>query len=335
MVTQQQILEMLDQVIVPTVLRSVSDMNLLRGLLIEGGRVGITLADTALPPDARDWLRKDIEEKLLVLDGVEGVTVDFTPVPVSEINRIEKIVGVMSGKGGVGKSLVSALLAVAMTREGKSAGILDADITGPSIPKMFGITSRPSGTENALLPITSKTGIEIMSINLLLPSEDDAVIWRGPIVSQSVRQFYEGVLWGKLDLLVIDLPPGTGDIPLTVMQNIPLAGLIIAFTPQGLTTMVVKKAVKMARQLNVPIVGVVENMSYFLVPETGSRIEIFGESKAPAMAKTVGAPILGCLPLDPELAGLADQGAIERYDSEAFRTFQETAARVLGAIRPS
>ncbi|MBM3133102.1 MAG: Mrp/NBP35 family ATP-binding protein, partial [Chloroflexi bacterium] len=284
MVTKQIVEEMLDQVVVPTVLRSVIGMNLLRGVEIDDNRLKITLADAALSPDVRDWLRKDIQDKLLVLDGIDGVAVDFVEARPTEINRVDRIIAVMSGKGGVGKSLVTALLALAMAREGKNVGILDADVTGPSIPKMFGITSRPSGSEFALLPVTSKTGIEIMSINLLLPNEDDAVIWRGPVIARSIQQFWEDVLWGKLDYLIVDLPPGTGDVPLTVMQSLPLAGVVVTFTPQNLTTMVVKKAVKMAQQLNVPILGVVENMSYFLVPETGSKVEIFGESKAGTMA---------------------------------------------------
>ncbi len=332
MATKQQVEEMLEQVIVPTVLRSVKDMNLLRSIEIAGDRVRIVLADVALAPDAREWLRKDAEEKIRVLDGVDALTVEFEPSIPKEINKIDRAIAVMSGKGGVGKSVVSALLALALTREGRSVGILDADITGPSIPKMFGITWRPSGSESALLPVTSKTGIEIMSINLLLPNEDDAVIWRGPIISQSIQQFYEGVLWGRLDYLVIDLPPGTGDVPLTVMQSIPLTGVIITFTPQNLTTMVVKKAIKMAQQLNVAVIGVVENMSYFLVPETGSKIEVFGESKAPMMAKAVGAPILGRLPLDPELARLCDQGRIEAYESDAFQSFREAVSRVLETL---
>lgn len=332
MATVQQVEEMLDQVIVPTVLRNVRDMNLLRSVEISGGQVTVVLADTALAPDAREWLQKDVEEKLRVLDGVDTVTVSFQSLPPPTVNRIDRAIAVMSGKGGVGKSVVSALLALAIAGEGKRVGILDADVTGPSIPKMFGITWRPSGSESALLPVTSKTGIEIMSINLLLPNEDEAVIWRGPLISQSIQQFYEGVLWGKLDYLVIDLPPGTGDVPLTVMQHIPLTGVIVTFTPQSLTTMVVRKAVKMAQQLNVPILGIVENMSYFSVPETGIKIEVFGESKAAMMAKAVSAPILGRLPLDPELAKLCDQGLIETYDSEAFRNFREAVIRVLGAV---
>ena len=219
---------------------------------------------------------------------------------------------------------------MSMKRQGKTVGILDADVTGPSIPKMFGIDSRPSGSENGLIPVVTKTGIEIISINLLLPNEDDAVIWRGPIISRSIQQFWEDVLWGKLDYLLVDMPPGTADVPLTVMQSIPLSGVVIAFSPQELTAMVVRKAVKMAQQMNVPILGVVENMSYFLIPETENRIEIFGPSKAGEMAKSIGSPILGKIPLDPELARLCDKGELEQYDSDPFKEMQEAATRVLG-----
>jgi len=209
------------------------------------------------------------------------------------------------------------LLATSFTREGKDVGILDADITGSSIPKMFGLNVRPSGSETGILPILSRSGIEVMSMNLLLPSEDEAVIWRGPLMSRAITQFWEEVLWGKLDYLIIDLPPGTGDAPLTVMQTVPLSGVIDVFTPQDLTTMVVRKAVKMARKMNVRVLGVIENMSYLLLSETGKKLEVFGRSKGEEMAKASEAPLLGRLPLEPELARLCDQGEIERYSSDA------------------
>ena len=333
MVTKQQVEEVLGQVIVPAVFRSLTQMNLVRGVEIKDNRMKITLSDAALSPDVREWLRGEVQTRLSSLDNISAVAVDFEASAPKDLNKVEKVVAVMSGKGGVGKSLVTGLLALALARDGKTVGILDADVTGPSIPRMFGIKGRPAGSDTGLLPLSSKTGIEIMSMNLLLPQEDDAVIWRGPIIARSVQQFWEDVLWGKLDYLIVDLPPGTGDVPLTVMQSIPLAGVIIAFTPQALTAMVVRKAVKMAQQMNVPILGVVENMSYFLVPETGSRIDIFGESKASMMAKLVGTPILGQIPLDPELARLCDQGLIEEYDSEIMKGFQGAALRVLSTVR--
>jgi hydrogenase maturation protease len=235
----------------------------------------------------------------------------------------------MSGKGGVGKSLVSSLVAIALQRQGYEVGILDADITGPSIPRMFGLKVQPSGNENGLMPVPSKSGIEVMSINLLLPSEDDAVIWRGPLIGRAITQFWEEVLWGKLDYLIVDLPPGTADAPLTVMQQLPISGVIIVFTPQDLTAMVVRKAVKMAQQMGKPILGVIENMSYLYVPEINKRIELFGKSQGEEMAQAAGAPLLGQLPIDPELAKLCDEGNIERYDSEIYNAFVHNLTETL------
>ena len=202
-----------------------------------------------------------------------------------ELNEVKNIIAVMSGKGGVGKSLVTALLAIALKRQGKEVGILDADITGSSIPRMFGINSRPIGSETGLMPVVSESGIEIMSMNLLLPQEDSAVIWRAPLLSKAISQFWTDVLWGKLDYLLVDLPPGTADAPLTVMQSLPVTGVIIVSTPQGLVEMIVKKAVNMAQTMNKPILGIVENMSYFYVPEIKKKYELFGESKGEALAK--------------------------------------------------
>ncbi|MBT4511935.1 MAG: P-loop NTPase, partial [Chloroflexi bacterium] len=202
---------------VPVVMRSVMELNLLRGVEIKDNRMKISLSNAALADDVRDSLRNEIQDKLRGMEGIDVVAVDYEDSRPIDINKVGKIIAVMSGKGGVGKSLVTGLLAVSMKRQGKTVGILDADITGPSIPKMFGIDSRPSGSENGLLPVVTKTGIEIMSINLLLPNEDDAVIWRGPIISKSIQQFWEDVLWGTLDYLIVDMPPGTADVPLTVM----------------------------------------------------------------------------------------------------------------------
>jgi len=216
----------------------------------------------------------------------------------------------------VGKSLVSGLVAIALKREGYDVGIMDADITGPSIPKMFGIKVPPSGNESGLLPVSSKSGISVMSINLLLPSEDEAVIWRGPLIGNTIKQFGEDVLWGKLDYLIVDLPPGTADAPLTLMQTFPISGVIVVFTPQDLVEMIVRKAVKMAQKMEKRVLGVVENMSYLYVPEIDKKIEIFGKSRAEEMAASTNAPLLGQLPLDPELAKLCDEGEIERYDGE-------------------
>ncbi|MBA7686442.1 Iron-sulfur cluster carrier protein [subsurface metagenome] len=237
----------------------------------------------------------------------------------------------MSGKGGVGKSLVAGLIAVALNRQGYAVGILDADLTGPSIPKMFGIIARPEGSSTGILPVLSRSGIEVMSLNLLLPDESEAVIWRGPLISNTITQFWEGVVWGKRDYLVVDLPPGTADAPLTVMQQLPLSGVIIVFTPQALTTMIVRKAVKMAQKMGKPILGVVENMSYLYIPEIDKKMELFGKSKGEEMAQAAQAPLLGQLPIDPELAKLCDEGNIERYDSDIINRLGESLLQAISA----
>jgi len=236
---------------------------------------------------------------------------------------------ILSGKGGVGKSLVSGLVAIALKRKGYEVGILDADITGPSIPKMFGIKVPPSGNEDGILPVLSKSGIEVMSINLLLPNEDEAVIWRGPLIGNTIKQFGEEVLWGKLDYLIIDLPPGTADAPLTVMQSFPISGVIIVYTPQDLVDMIVKKAVNMTQKMEKRILGVVENMSYLYVPEIDKKIEVFGKSRGDEMAKVANAPLLGQIPIDPELAKLCDEGNIERYNGEIITKLGEAIIRLI------
>ncbi|TEU16875.1 MAG: MRP family ATP-binding protein [Dehalococcoidia bacterium] len=310
-------------------MRSLVQMNLVRSTEVKDGKAKINLASTAIPDQHHSWLKDKAAAAVSELSGVEEVTVDLVEARPKELNQIEKIIAVMSGKGGVGKSLVAGLLATSFAREGKDVGILDADITGSSIPKMFGLDARPSGSETGILPVLSRSGIEIMSMNLLLPSEDEAVIWRGPLMSKAITQFWEEVLWGKLDCLIIDLPPGTGDAPLTVLQVIPISGVIDVFTPQELTEMIVKKAIKMAQKMNVRVLGVIENMSYLVLPETGKKMEIFGRSKGEEMAKASGAPLLGQLPIDPELARLCDQGEIERYSSDAVSELFTNVVAVL------
>ena len=329
MVTEEQIRERLDEVLVPGAMRSLVKLNLVRDVAIADGKASIALASAALSPQTQDWLKTKVGEVVRGLDGVKEAEIGFVDASPKELNAIHNVVAVMSGKGGVGKSLVASLIALSLARRGYEVGILDADITGPSIPRMFGISGRPSGSESGIIPPLSKAGIEIMSINLLLPHEDDAVIWRGPLIAKVITQFWEDVLWGKLDYLLVDLPPGTADAPLTVMQTLPLSGVIIIFTPQELATMVVRKAMQMAQKMNIPIKGVVENMSYFLLPDSGKRIELFGRSKGQEMAKAAGAPLLGQFPIDPELAQLCDEGNIERYDSEELNSFAEAFLKAM------
>ena len=217
---------------------------------------------------------------------------------------------------GGGKSLVSGLLAVALKRRGYEVGILDADITGPSIPRMFGVCLPPGGDESGILPVMSGSGIEIISINLMLPAEDTAVMWRGPLIANTIKQFGEDVLWGSLDYLIVDLPPGTADVPLTLMQSFPVTGAVVVFTPQGLVEMIVRKAVNMMADMEQRILGVVENMSYIYIPEIDRKIELFGPSRAEEIARGIGVPLLARIPIDPALAALCDGGRIEEYDGE-------------------
>jgi len=332
MATKEQIMESLESVLVPAVRRSLVGLNIIREIAVTDGKVRINLASSALDVDTQNWIKIKTKEATEKLSGITEVEVNFIEASLKDLNEISSVIAVMSGKGGVGKSLVTSLLAVALARQGKEVGILDADITGPSIPKMFGMgNARPKGNESGLLPVLSRSGITIMSLNLLLAHEDDAVIWRGPLIGKTITQFWEEVLWGKLDYLLVDLPPGTADASLTVMQSLPLSGVVIVFSPQELAAMVVRKSVQMTQKMNVPILGVVENMSYLVLPDTGKKLEIFGKSKAEEMVKAAGAPLLAQIPMDPELAQRCDKGEIEIYDSEALSALAQNFAQVLSA----
>jgi Mrp family chromosome partitioning ATPase len=241
--------------------------------------------------------------------------VDFSEKP-HDLSNINKVIGVVSGKGGVGKSLVTSMLAVFMNRRGYNTAILDADITGPSIPKAFGISSKASGNKNGLLPVKSKTGIDIMSINLLLDNVTDPVVWRGPIIGGTVKQFWTDVIWKDIDYMFIDMPPGTGDVPLTVFQSIPVDGIIIVTSPQELVSMIVSKAVRMAEMMNIPVLGLVENMSYFRCPDCDTEHKIFGESHIENIADKYNVKVLGRLPIDPKISAACDRGMIELYDGD-------------------
>lgn len=240
---------------------------------------------------------------------------DFT-VPANEFSQIKKVIAVVSGKGGVGKSLVSSMLAVTMQRRGHRVAILDADITGPSVPKAFGIREKAVGDEYGMLPIKSKSGIDIMSINLLLENITDPVLWRGPIIASTVKQFWTDVMWGDIDYMFIDMPPGTGDVPLTVFQSIKVDGIIMVTSPQELVSMIVSKAVRMAEMMNIPIIGLIENMSYFKCPDCEKEHEIFGESHIAEIAEEHHIPVLAKLPVEPGFAALCDKGLIELVKSD-------------------
>ena len=233
--------------------------------------------------------------------------------PANALSNIRRVIGVVSGKGGVGKSTVTCTLAAAMAARGKKVGVLDADITGPSVPKAFGVHTHAEGSELGIYPCVSKGGVELMSLNLLTENETDPVVWRGPVIAGAVQQFWTDVIWGELDYLFVDMPPGTGDVPLTVFQSLPVDGVIVVSAPQTLVGMIVTKAVKMAEMMDVPVLGLVENYSYFKCPDCGKEHPIFGESTIDALGAELGLPVLAKLPLDPALAAAEDAGQVEGY----------------------
>lgn len=234
----------------------------------------------------------------------------------NKMSKIGKVIGVVSGKGGVGKTMISSLLAVSMQRMGKNVGIMDADITGPSVPKAFGIHGKADACEFGIIPTKSKMGIDVMSINLLLENESDPVVWRGPVIAGVVKQFWTDVIWKDIDYLFVDMPPGTGDVPLTVFQSLPVDGIVIVTSPQELVSIIVEKAVKMAKLMNIPILGIIENMSYFECPDCGKRHKIYGDSHIEDIAKEYGIPVLAQLPVCPDLAKHCDQGTIELFEGD-------------------
>lgn len=244
---------------------------------------------------------------------------------LNDLSSVKKVIAVVSGKGGVGKSLVTSAMAVELNRRGYKTAILDADITGPSIPKAFGITERAKGNEFGIIPETTKTGIDIMSVNLLLENTTDPVVWRGPVISGTVKQFWSEVIWKDVDYMFVDMPPGTGDVPLTVFQSIPLDGIIVVASPQELVSMIVSKAVKMAELMNVPILGLVENMSYFKCPDCGKEHKIFGDSHIDKIAEEYGTRVLAKVPIDPDLAKSVDTGTVELFVGDWF----ENAANII------
>ena len=334
MISKQQILQALQRVKHPELDRNLMELGMIRDIRVDDKQVKFTLVLPFKNVPIKDQLVSEARAAVEKLPGVERVTIELAEMTQKErarfmsiqhegsaqgLNRVKHVVAVLSGKGGVGKSTVAGLLAVALRREGYKVGLLDADITGPSIPKMFFPTlKRPRSSPLGILPVESEMGIKVMSINLLLPSEDEAVIWRGPLISRAIQQFWGDVFWGDLDYLVVDLPPGTADASLTVMQSIPLEGVILVTTPQSLAGMVVRKAARMTQHMGAPILGLVENMSYIVCPKCGERIEIFGPSKAAITAEKFNMPLLGRLPIDPQISKLCDAGMIEKYSMDTF-----------------
>jgi Mrp family chromosome partitioning ATPase len=327
MLNKDKVLETLAQVKDPELHRSLTDLKMVRDVGIQGSQVEVTIALTMPNCPLKDQIESDVRNAIAALPGVEHVSVQLTAMSDDErkalvgepkegaaapYNHIQRVVAVMSGKGGVGKSLVTGLLATALAREGYQVGVLDADITGPSIPMLFGLQGPLEPGPVGIRPLKSRLGIKVISMNFLLEDEDTPVIWRGPLIGRAITQLWGDVMWGDLDYLLVDLPPGTSDASLTTMQSLPVNGIVMVTTPQGLASMVVRKAVHMAQAVNTPIVGVVENLAYFVCPDTGKQHFIFGPSHTYEVMMTANAPLLAELPIDPQVAALCDAGEIEK-----------------------
>ncbi len=352
MVEKDHILGLLKTVMDPELDMDIVTAGMVRSIRVDGSAVSITLALTSDKCPMGNRIKEEVEETVNSMEGISSVEIELsvmteeernllleklkekrsneaTPAPPEKLPKrgIKQIIAVLSGKGGVGKSSVTSMLAVELSRRGFKVGVLDADITGPSIPKMFGVIEAPFVLEGKIIPAASKGGIKIMSMNLLLGGEEDApVIWRGPLISSAIRQFFTDVDWADLDYLVLDLPPGTSDAQLTVLQLIPVDGIVVVSSPQELASVIVGKAVTMSKRLSVPILGTIENMSYVKCPHCGEQINIFGESHGRLLADNINTKYLGALPLDPALSKACDEGKIEDYKSEAFSS---VAARLL------
>jgi len=351
MVTKDEVLKALKNVEDPELGMDIVSAEMVREIHVEGDSVSVVLALTSDICPMADRIRKSTEEAIRRLKGLGKVNVELTVMSEEELNRlaekvksrgrpaqlpaklpkkgIARIIAVLSGKGGVGKSSIAAMLAVELSRQGLKVGVLDADITGPSIPKIFGVTTPPEVKKGRIIPSTSRGGIDIISMNLITGEEEAPIIWRGPLVSGAIRQFYVDVEWGKLDYLIVDLPPGTSDAQLTVMQILPVDGIVVVTSPQELAGMIVAKAVNMSQKLDMPILGVIENMSYIRCPKCGEKVNLFGESKGRLLADRVGAKFLGSLPIDPDLSRACDEGKIENYQS---KDFQAIAKRLLALL---
>lgn len=329
-ITESKILDALRRVNDPEIHRSIIDLNMVRDLKIKDGKVSFTLALTIPECPLRDQLAQDARLAVKALPDVKEVEVTLGAMNAEERqevlqpkaqkpamavkNQIQRVIAVMSGKGGVGKSLVTGLLATSLMRAGHRVGILDADVTGPSIPKLFGVHGPLNVGKEGIEPIQSRLGIKIVSINLALENEEQAVIWRGPMITNAIQQFWKDVNWGQLDELLVDLPPGTSDAALTVMQSLPINGILIVTTPQSLATMVVNKTVTMAHTLKVPIIGIIENMSGYIAEDTGKHYEIFGPSHSAEVSQLSGASVLARLPISSHLTIQCDAGLAETLE---------------------
>ena len=348
MATEKQIRKLLSKVRDPENNKNIIELGMVRNLKVNADTVSFTLAMSSLSHRFKDKIVGDAKSAVQSVDGIQAVEIFLAEMAPAEkasrqkeaglkgeaerFNNVKHVIAIMSGKGGVGKSLVTGLLAGSLRRFGYRVGVLDADITGPSIPKMF----LPEGARldfspKVMLPVKTRTGISVISINLFLESEDQAVIWRGPLISNTIRQFWSDVLWGDLDYLLVDLPPGTSDASLTVLQSLPMSGVVLVTSPQSLAAMVVRKAAGMIRQVGIPILGLVENMSYFVCPDTGVHHRIFGPSDSEAMARQLNMTFLGCLPIDPAVSALCDRGEIESCPGDLFDSVSQRIVKIAPA----
>ena len=341
MITADSVMNALKRVVDPEIHRNVVELNMVRDLVIgDDGSVSFTLALTIPTCPLRDQIAEDARRTVGALPGVKSVQVTLGAMTDEERNavlgitppqtvdhEIGRVIAVLSGKGGVGKSLVTGLLATALKRAGYNVGILDADVTGASIPKLFGVHGPLMAANNKIQPVQSRTGIKIISVNLALEDESTAFVWRGAMITKAIQQFWNEVDWGGLDFLLVDMPPGTSDAALTVMQDLPVNGILMVTSPQSLATMIVKKALDMAKKMNAPILGVIENMAGFTAPDTGTHYEIFGPSHAAEVAEAAGAPLLARLPIDSQFAERCDAGEIELLATEALTAWVEALAQ--------
>lgn len=351
MVTEQQVIDALRTVIDPELHRNIVELGMAREVEIDGNDVKVTIALTIATCPLQDTIAKDAaeavdsladdlnvevvlttmteEEQAQLREKLQGQQQQQPNYPAADLNMVKTVIAVMSGKGGVGKSTVAAMLAVGLRRKGLRVGVLDSDITGPSIPKLFGVHEAPTTSPLGIMPPQTSSGIKIMSINLMLQNQDDAVIWRGPLIASAINQFWSDVFWGDLDALVVDMPPGTSDAALTVMQSLPVTGIVLVTSPQDLAEMVVRKAANMAGHLDLPLIGVVENMSYVTCPKCGERFELFGKGNSEAMAKAFGTRFLGKIGIDPEMTQLGDNGQIETYNNDEFTFVTAVVGQVI------
>jgi len=367
MVTTENVMQVLRKVRDPEINLSIVDLRMVRSVRVEGKTVWVDIAPTIANCPMSERIRDDVTRAVSAIEGVEGVEVQLSPMTDEERNgvaqmlrsrpsveqnsvqetwrsrgsgierlpkgRIGQIIAVASGKGGVGKSLVTALLAVELRRDAFSVGILDADLTGSSIARIFGVKSHPVHTRSGLAPPVSRTGIKLVSMSLLMDRDDAAVIWRGPMINTAIRQFYTDLDWGELDYLLADLPPGTSDSPLTVFQSLPLDGVLIVSSPQDLAVMIVAKAINMAKIMKVPILGLIENMSYANCPHCGERIELFGRSKGKEASDAANIEFLGSMAVDPTISQLCDEGKIEEYNGKEFASIAQRVIDKTGQVK--